>query len=125
MKKNIMIVDDSPDILHLCGNLFKRRGYGVLEALDGASALELLEDAIPDLFILDVMMPEINGIELTRRIRAHPQHVGTPIIILSAYSDSGTVEQSFAAGANDYVLKPIDPNDLEVKVHELLAMAAG
>ncbi len=120
MTKSIMIVDDNPDILSLYRSIFRRRGYAMLEALDSARALEMLEESTPDLFILDVMMPEMNGIELCQRIRALPQHEQTPVIILSAYSDTGTVEQTFAAGANDYVLKPIDPKDLEAKVHELL-----
>jgi PleD family two-component response regulator len=82
----------------------------------------MLEDLTPDAFIVDVMMPEINGIELCKRIRDLPQHKETPILILSAYSDSDIVEQAFASGANDYVFKPIDPNDLEMKVRELLAV---
>ena len=125
MTKSIMIVDDSSEILGLYGGLFKRRGYDVFEALDGTSALEILEESIPDLFILDVMMPDINGIELCRRIRALPQHKQTPVIILSAYSDTGIVEQTFAAGANDYLIKPIDPQVLEAKIHELLGMIEG
>lgn len=120
MTKSIMIVDDSPEVLNLCGILFERRGYSVVKALDGASALEILEESAPDLFILDVMMPEINGIDLCKQIRAFPQHEHTPVIMLSAYSDSGIIEQTFAAGANDYVLKPVNPKDLEAKVHTLL-----
>ncbi len=122
MTTSIMIVDDSPEILSLCGILFERQGYAVLKALDSASALEMLQESTPGLFILDVMMPEINGIELCRRIRALPQHEQTPVIILSAFSDTGTVEQTFAAGANDYMVKPIDPQVLETKVHELLGV---
>jgi CheY-like chemotaxis protein len=115
-----MIVDDNPEILALYGVLFKRRGYSVLKAEDGASALDMLEQSTPDLFILDVMMPEINGIELCQRIRALPRHEHTPVIFLSAYSNTETVEQTFAAGANDFVRKPIEPQDLEAKVRELL-----
>jgi DNA-binding response OmpR family regulator len=125
MTKNIMIVDDSPEILSLYHSLFKRRGYGVIEALDSASALKMLDETSPDLFILDVMMPEINGIELCQRIRALPQHEHTPVIILSAFSDTGIIEQAFAAGANDYVLKPIDPRHLEARIRELLGITEG
>jgi CheY-like chemotaxis protein len=121
MSQCIMIVDDNPEILTLCGMIFQRRGYSVLKAEDSTSALEMLEESNPDLFILDVMMPEINGIELCQRIRALPEHQHTPVIILSAYSDSGIVEKGFAAGANDYVLKPVDPQDLQAKVSDLLS----
>lgn len=125
MTKTIMIVDDSPEILSLYRALLKRKGYNVIEAEDGAHALEMLEESSPDLFIVDVMMPEMNGIELCRQIRAHPQHKHSPLLILSAYSDSGIIEQTFAAGANDYLLKPIDPKALEAKLHELLGTTEG
>jgi DNA-binding response OmpR family regulator len=120
MTQNIMIVDDSPEILNLYGIMLERQGYHVFRVPDGASALQILEGAIPDLFILDVMMPEINGIELCRRIRALPQHKQTPVIFLSAYSDTETVENVFAAGANDFVRKPIEMQDLEAKIKRLL-----
>lgn len=122
MTKSIMIVDDSPETLSLYGIMLERRGYRVLKALDGASALQILEDSVPDLFILDVMMPEINGIELCQRIRALPQHEQTPVIFLSAYSDTEIVEKTFAAGANDFVRKPIDVQDLEAKIHKMLGL---
>jgi CheY-like chemotaxis protein len=120
MTKSIMIVDDSPETLSLYGIMLERHGYRVFKALDGASALQILEDSVPDLFILDVMMPEINGIELCQRIRALPQHEQTPVIFLSAYSDTEIVEKTFAAGANDFVRKPIDVQDLKAKIQKIL-----
>jgi CheY-like chemotaxis protein len=123
MTKSIMIVDDSPDILSLYSIVLEKRGYRVLKALDGASALEMLEDSNPDLFILDIMMPQINGVELCQRIRALPDHKQTPVIFLSAYSDTGMVEQTFAAGANDFLRKPIDAQELEIKIRDLLKSA--
>ena len=122
MTQSIMIVDDSPGVLSLYGMFFERQGYEVLKAMDSASALEMLRESVPDLFLLDVMMPEINGIELCQRIRAMPHHEQTPVIILSAFSDSGTIEQTFAAGANDYVVKPIDLQELANRVGELLGV---
>ena len=120
MSRSVMIVDDSPGILSLYGLFFERQGYEVFKAADSWAALEMLEESTPDLFILDVMMPEINGIELCQRIRALPGHAQTPVIILSAFSDTTIVEQTFAAGANDYVVKPIDPQELEARVGEYL-----
>lgn len=118
--QSIMIVDDTPDILSLYTTLFELRGYRVFKAINGTNALEVLKEATPDLFILDIMMPEINGIELCQRIRALPEHERTPVIFLSAYGDSGIVEKIFAAGANDYLNKPVDTQTLEAKVRELL-----
>jgi CheY-like chemotaxis protein len=115
-----MIVDDNPEIITLYKAVFRKKGYTVLEALDGTSALEQLHDTIPDLFLLDIMIPEMNGIELCQHIRAMPEHVHTPVLVLSAYSETGIIEKAFAAGANDYLLKPINAKDLELKVHEML-----
>ena len=116
MSNSIMIVDDSPEILSIYSIFFERQGYTVHKAMESADALEMLQELDPDLFILDVMMPEINGIELCQRIRDLPQHEHTPVIILSAFSDTGIIEQTFAAGANDYVIKPIDPQELETRI---------
>ena len=123
MSNSIMMVDDSPEILSIYSIFFERQGYTIHKAMDSANALKMLEELDPDLFILDVMMPEINGIELCQRIRDIPQHEQTPVIILSAFSDTGIVEQTFAAGANDYVIKPIDPQELETRIREFLRIA--
>jgi len=120
MSRSVMIVDDSPGILSLYGFFFERQGYQTLKAEDSLSALEMLEESTPDLFILDVMMPEINGIELCQRIRSLPRHEHTPVIILSAFSDADIIQQSFAAGANDYLVKPIDPQELEARAKEYM-----
>ena len=123
MDRSIMIVDDNPEIITLYRSIFQRKGYQVLEALDGAAALRLLEDTIPDIFVLDIMIPEMNGIELCQRIRALPGLDQTPVLILSAYSESGIIEQAFAAGANDYLIKPINARNLEEKVRDMLETA--
>jgi CheY-like chemotaxis protein len=120
MTKSILFVDDNPELLSLCGMMFERKGYRVLKAFDGASALKIIEESTPDLFVLDIMMPEINGIELCQQIRALPQFEHTPVIFLSAYSDTEIVEKTFAAGANDFIRKPIDAPKLEAKVREFL-----
>lgn len=120
MTKCIMIVDDSPEVLNLHATMLELRGYRVLKAANGTSALKILEDTKPDLFILDIMMPEVNGIELCQRIRAIPQHEQTPVIFLSAYSGTDIVEKIFAAGANDFVVKPIDSQQLDAKITRLL-----
>lgn len=120
MSKLIMMVDDDPAILRLYRTMVEPLGYDVLEATDGASVLEMLGETAPDLFILDVMMPEINGIELCQRLRELPEHEHTPLLILSAWGDAKIIEQAFAAGANDYLVKPVQRQELEAKIHELL-----
>jgi CheY-like chemotaxis protein len=118
--RKLMIVDDNPEIITLYKAVFQRKGYDMLDAFDGINALEKLQDHLPDMFILDIMMPEMNGLELCQRIRALPEHAHTPVLILSAYSDPSLVERAFAAGANDYLIKPGNARNLEEKVHEML-----
>ena len=120
MTRCIMMVDDDPEALRMYRNLFERRGFVMLGAPDANSALEMLQESAPDIFILDVMMPEVNGVQLCQQIRELPEHAHTPVLILSAWGDPKTVEATFAAGANDYLVKPITPQRLQAKVNELL-----
>ena len=119
--QQIMMVDDDPDVLYLYGKFFELGGFGVLKARDGFMALDLLDEAIPDIFILDVMTPEMTGIEFCQRIRARPETADTPVVMLSAWGDGQTIKQAYDAGADDYLVKPIDPLELEAKVQSMLA----
>jgi DNA-binding response OmpR family regulator len=100
-----MLVDDDPGVLRLVEIILKRTGYNVATAIDGPTALSLLEEVRPDLFVLDVMMPGMDGLELCRRLRADPRCQHHPIIILSAKSDPRSVRDGLEAGANAYVSK--------------------
>lgn len=120
MPEQIMIVDDDPGLLALIGVILKRAGYTVHKATDAFVALEALESDAPDLFILDVMMPLMNGFELCRKIREQPETAKTPVIILSARGDAESVQEGYDAGADDYLTKPIFHNDLIEKVRKTL-----
>lgn len=120
MSKQIMVVDDDAGLLALIGVILKRAGYTVLKAKDAFAALETLEESKPDLFILDVMMPQMDGFELCRKIRSEPNSATTPVIILSARGDAESVEEGMQAGADDYLTKPIFHNDLLDKVRSTL-----
>jgi DNA-binding response OmpR family regulator len=120
MTKRIMMVDDDPDVLNLYNLIFESNGYSVLKALDGFDALGQLDEVTPDLFILDVMMPHMDGIELCRELRARPETARTPVIILSAWNEKERVERAFEAGADDYVSKPFPPSSLLEKVRSML-----
>jgi CheY-like chemotaxis protein len=127
MTARIMIVDDHPSVTQLVSITLKHSGFiSTLKAHDADTALRLLEEgAQPDLFILDIMMPGMNGIELTQHLRSQSQTAQTPILILSAKSDSATIEQAFEAGATDYLTKPAQPGDLIEKVRSLLPVRVG
>ena len=122
MSKEIMVVDDEVGALTLIGIMLEHGGFSVLKARDAFVALEMLEQKKPDLFILDVMMPRLNGIELCRQIRSTPETAGTPVIILSARGDAESIEEGLAAGADDYLSKPILHHDLVTKVRTMLNM---
>jgi DNA-binding response OmpR family regulator len=97
-----------------------RSGYDVVEARDGDEALRLALELTPDLLVLDVMMPKLGGYELTRRIRNEPGISGTPVILLTARTQEDDVSQGFDAGADDYLKKPFNPDELAARVRAIL-----
>jgi two-component system response regulator MtrA len=125
MKKHILVVDDEIGALTLIGIMLERGGFNVLKAKDADSALAVLEQSTPDLIILDVMMPGMDGIQLCRVIRDRNDTHTTPILILSARGDADSVMRGMEAGANDYLPKPILHHDLVAKVRSMLVEATG
>lgn len=116
----ILVVDDTPDNLHLLANLFRDQ-FKVKVANSGAKALEICQsDAPPDLVLLDVMMPSIDGFEVAARMRQHHASAMTPIIFVSAVGDHTIREKGLALGAVDYVTKPLDPGLLKMRVRNLM-----
>ncbi|MBI5669493.1 MAG: response regulator [Chloroflexi bacterium] len=120
MKKHILVVDDEIGALTLIGIMLERGGFGVLKAKDAKSALTVLDQNTPDMIILDVMMPGMDGIELCKVIRDRQDTGGTPILILSARGDAESIMRGIEAGANDYLPKPILHHDLVAKVRSML-----
>jgi DNA-binding response OmpR family regulator len=120
--KRILVVDDEIGALTLIGIMLDRGGFEVLKARDATQALAMLEKDTPDLIILDVMMPDIDGIELCRMLRDRAETSATPILILSARGDAESVMRGMDAGATDYLPKPILHHDLVAKVRTMLNM---
>ena len=116
----IMVVDDEVGALTLIGIMLERGGFEVIKAEDAYSALNTLETVTPDLLILDVMMPGMDGIELCGHLRSREDTENVPIVILSARGDPESVAAGIDAGANDYLQKPILHHDLLAKVRDLL-----
>lgn len=125
MDKCILVVDDEIGALTLIGIMLERGGYSVLKARDATSALAVLDQNTPDLIILDVMMPGMNGIELCRVVRQRDDTGVVPILILSARGDAESIMLGMEAGANDYLPKPILHHDLVAKVHDILNELQG
>lgn len=120
MKKHILVVDDEIGALTLIGIMLERGGFEVQKARDARSALNILEDYTPDLIILDVMMPGMNGIDLCQVLRQQDKTRKTPVLILSARGDAESIIRGIEAGANDYLPKPILHHDLVSKVRSML-----
>lgn len=120
MKRHILVVDDEIGALTLIGIMLERGGFDVLKARDAQAALAILEETVPDLIILDVMMPGMNGIELCQVIRQSAPTTKTPVLILSARGDAESIIKGIEAGANDYLPKPILHHDLVSKVRSML-----
>ena len=116
----VLAADDDEDILDLVAFRLERSGYTVIVARDGEEALELAAKELPDLAVLDVMMPKVDGFEVTRRLRADEVTSRMPIILLTARSQEADVQQGFEAGADDYLRKPFSPDELRARVQAIL-----
>jgi len=118
---HILAVDDMPDNLFLIQTLLEGDGYQVSLAEDGESALNHVENNPPDLILLDVMMPDMDGYEVTRRIRQNSKLPYIPILLITAHRRSNIIE-GLSAGANDFIRKPIDLDELLSRVRSLLCL---
>jgi DNA-binding response OmpR family regulator len=116
----VLAADDDEDILELIAFRLERSGYKVLQARDGQEALELARTSLPDLAVLDVMMPKIDGFELTRRLREDDATNRMPIILLTARAQEADIQRGFDAGADDYLRKPFSPQELRARVQAIL-----
>jgi DNA-binding response OmpR family regulator len=116
----VLAADDDEDILALLVFRLERSGYSVLQARDGEEALERAREAKPDLAVIDVTMPKLDGFELTRRLRAEEVTRRMPIILLTARTQDADLERGFDAGADDYIRKPFSPQELSARVHAIL-----
>jgi DNA-binding response OmpR family regulator len=116
----VLVADDDPDILTLVGFRLERAGYEVLPARDGEEALALALERQPDLAILDVMMPKLDGYEVTQRLRDNAATSGMPVILLTARVQEADITRGFEAGADDYIKKPFSPQELRARVQAIL-----
>ncbi|MEW5720203.1 MAG: response regulator [Chloroflexota bacterium] len=124
MSLRIVVADDDPFIRRLVAFTLTKFGYEVLEACDGAAALNLVRDVRPDLVVLDVLMPEMDGLEVTRALVQDPTTSNIPILILSANAQRSDIEAGLESGASAYVTKPFEPKVLGERVAELLGKNA-
>ena len=116
----VLVADDDEDILVLVRTVLERAGYEVVAARNGAEAVTAAQQRRPDLAVLDVSMPELDGLEVLRRLRADASTSDVPVLLLSARVQEDDVARGFATGANAYVQKPFSPRELSDRVSALL-----
>jgi two-component system, cell cycle response regulator len=116
----ILVVDDNQDNIEIIATRLRYRGYEILEAGDGEQALALVHEAAPDLILLDVMLPDIDGYEISRRIKGNAELPFIPIILVTARDSTQDKVAGLDAGADDYLTKPINFPELEARVRSML-----
>ena len=123
MSDKILIIDDDLDTLRLVGLMLQRQGYQISAATNGQQGLDKAFEEDPDLILLDIMMPDMDGYEVTRRLRRNPSTLETPILMFTAKTQLDDKVIGFEVGANDYLTKPTHPSELQARVKALLSRA--
>ena len=119
-KGRILVVDDEFYIVHILYFSLGMEGYEVITALDGEQALEKLKTEKPDLIVLDIMMPKLDGYEVCKAIKSSPETRHIPVILLSAKGRNVDQKLGFDVGADDYITKPFSPRKLVERINQLL-----
>ena len=120
MSKRVLVVEDEEDNRRIVRDLLTSVGYEIIEAVTGEEGVKAAETQLPDLILMDIQLPGIDGYEATRRIRANPALHKVPIIAVTSYALSGDDVKAFEAGCDGYVSKPFSPRALLAKIREYL-----
>ncbi len=120
MNERILIVEDNPENMKLYEMVLNAKGYTLLKATDGEEALDMAIREHPDLIIMDIQLPGMNGLEVTKKLRGNPAFSHTPIIAVSAYAMEGDREKAIEAGCNAYLPKPFSIHELRGMIAEML-----
>ncbi|HYJ33534.1 MAG TPA: response regulator [Candidatus Binatia bacterium] len=124
-KGKILVVDDEIYIVHILDFSLGMEGYEVVTALDGEQALERVASEKPDLIVLDIMMPKLDGYEVCRAVKSNPATKNVPVILLSAKGRNVDQKMGFDVGADDYITKPFSPRKLVERINQLLGQAVS
>ncbi len=122
--KKLLIVEDNADNMYLIGYILRRHGYAVLETYNGREGVAMAIQERPDLILMDVQLPDIDGLEATRQIRASPVDDSIPIVALTSYALTGDRQRALAAGCSGYIEKPIDPDQFLDQIQHFLTSSS-
>jgi len=120
MNERILIVEDNPQSMRLIEMTLRAKSYALLKATDGEEALDVAMRERPDLIIMDIQLPKMSGLEVTRKLRESPAFSGTPIIAITAYAMKGDKEKALDAGCDVHLSKPISTRDLPELIAQML-----
>ena len=120
MQKKILVIEDNEDNRRIVRDLLTSAGYEVIEAVTGGEGVTAAETQDPELILMDIQLPDFDGYEATRRIKANPTLSPIPIIAVTSYALSGDDVKAFEAGCDAYVTKPYSPRELLAKIREFL-----
>jgi len=120
MTQRILVVEDQEDNRRIIRDLLESVGYQLIEAVDGEAGVRLAQSERPDLILMDIQLPVLDGYEATRRIKAEPELAAIPIVVVTSYALSGDDAKAKAAGCDAYVAKPFSPRALLATIRKLL-----
>jgi len=120
MRGKILVIEDNEQNLYLVRFILEQRGYEVFAALDGESGIEMAVSLKPDLILLDIQLPVMDGYTVARKLRQKPNLADTPIVAVTSYAMAGDREKVMEAGCNGYIEKPIDPDTFMTQVEQHL-----
>ena len=123
MARKILLVEDNPQNRYLVTFLLEKNGYEVVVAEDGEEAITAVSEHVPDLILMDVQLPKLDGYEATRRIKSDERFAKIPLVALTAHSMKGDRGKAMSAGCDDYVTKPVDADQLISRIKDLLGDA--
>lgn len=120
MSKRILVIEDAPDNRRLLRDLLTNSGFELLEAVDGEKGVAMAAEHRPDLILMDIQLPVVDGYEATRRIKGNPELRHIPIIAVTSYALSGDEAKAVAAGCDGYVTKPFSPRQILAQIRQFL-----
>lgn len=123
-RKRVLVVDDQPDERHIQAAMLSHRGYEVITAENGETGLRLARESPPDIILLDVAMPKLDGFEVCRRLRSDPRTSAVPVVFFTASVVGDLEERAREAGAIAIMVKPLDPHEVAGRVEELVGPPA-
>lgn len=119
----ILVCEDEPDILALISTRLAREGHELISAVDGREGLRLALDERPEVVLVDWMMPGLTGLEVCTALRSHPEAAHVRVMMLTARAQQSDIDAAYAAGVDDFMIKPFRPGELQQRVADLLARA--